>query len=524
METRKINLTPSLLRDDSSSSTIRSVEAREVLRSRDRKTKVSANARQPLKTRPSLESLEKTTSPPSKVKEDKGRREKKGMLSGLFKRKDRRGRGPDEDVDETEKTSEEFTRSSPQPKDSSESLPLESSGPKPISQGRPQRQTSKLQKTPPPGVVPGVRSPPGGRRDVVSPKPMIIGQPQQNMTSPPTNGPPRSVAEIKIPKAFEEPSGNISQEVSRMEQPSDRSQFEEQTQVGSPKESRRGMFSPIKDALLSSSPASSEPKPEKVKKAKHRMLMDEFDSDSSPGTDNETDPILERSNSISEQEQKGSHNVPEGAVKERLSESPVPIQAQNPSYASSDPYSLQQLQGRSHTPQESPTYAQQSPHEKSLPNEQFSYPRQPLQNSAFPTQQPSRTGQSPSGPPGLMIDTSSQEEPSASPVSPISSPELIDRPIEGSPREQTPVSTAQSSNVLPPWNDASLRTYLENDNEIRDLLLVVHDKSNLQPAAADHPVAKNLFKEENRRLGEMSHQLDALLGSLRERRSKSKRR
>ena len=444
------------------------------------------------------------------------------MLSGLFKRKDRKGRGPDEDVDEAEKTSEEFRISSPQPKDSSESLPLESPGTRPTSHGRPQRQTSKLQKTPPPGVIPGLRSPPGGRREVVSPKPMTIGQPQQKMTSPPANKAPQSVAQIKIPRAFEEPSANISQEVSRMEQPSDGSQTEEQTQVESPKESRRGMFSPIKDALLSSAPTASEPKPEKVKRAKHRTPIDEFDSDSSPGTDTGNDPILERSNSILEQEQKGSHNVPEGAVKERLSESPVAVQAQNPS--SSDPYSSQQSQGRSHTPQDSPIYTLQSPHEKFLPNEQFSYPRQPLQDSAFPTQQLLQTRQSPSGPPGLMIDTSSQEEPSASPVSPISSPELTDGPIEGSPREQTPASTAQSSNVLPPWNDASLRTYLENDNEIRDLLLVVHDKSNIQPAPPDHPVAKNLFREENRRLGEMSHQLDAMLGSLRERRSKSRRR
>ena len=38
VETRKISLTPSLLRDDSSSSTIRSVETREVLPSSNRKT------------------------------------------------------------------------------------------------------------------------------------------------------------------------------------------------------------------------------------------------------------------------------------------------------------------------------------------------------------------------------------------------------------------------------------------------------------------------------------------------------
>lgn len=283
------------------------------------------------------------------------------------------------------------------------------------------------------------------------------------------------------------------------------------------------MFSPIRDALLSTSPASSEPKPEKVRKAKHRMLMDEFDSDSSPGTENANEPILEHSDPTLEQERRGTHIIPEAALRERLSESPVPAQEQSPSSASSTTYFGQQPQGRSHTPQDS-LYIQQSQQQGSLQSQQLRNNRQPLKDSTSILQQKSQARQSPPGPPGLMIDTSSQEEPSASPVSPISSPELIDPRNGNSPRDEIPASTTQSSNVPPPWNDASLRTYLENDSEIRDLLLVVHDKSNIQPAPPDHPVAKNLFKEENRKLGEMSNQLDAMLGTLRERRSKSRRR
>jgi len=41
------------------------------------------------------------------------------MLSGLFKRKDKKTRAQDEDMDESEKLSDEISRLSPQPKVSS---------------------------------------------------------------------------------------------------------------------------------------------------------------------------------------------------------------------------------------------------------------------------------------------------------------------------------------------------------------------------------------------------------------------
>ena len=445
------------------------------------------------------------------------------MLSGLFKRKDRKGSRQDDDVDDGEKTSEEYTRASPQPKDSSESLPLEAPGTKQASQRRPQRQTRNLQKAPPPGIASGVKSPPNGRREVVSPKPTSVERSQPSMAIPLTKGAPPSVGQIKIPRAFEEPSSNQNEDLVQNRDLTSEEEASEHMQIESPKESRRGMFSPIKDALLSSSPATSELKPEKVKRAKHRMLIDDFDSDSSPDTENRRDPILERPDRILEQEQRNSHEIPREVVKERLSESPIQVSGQESSYSSPDLHTQPQSRDKSITPQEY-SYGERMPQERPSPMQQSPYTPQPMHYQSSTSHDTSLEHHSPMRPPGLVVDTSSQEEPSVSPVSPISSPELIDPPTEESHREETPASTAQSSSTLPAWNDASLRAYLENDNEIRDLLLVVHDKSSIQPAPPDHPVAKKLFREESQKLGAMSNQLDAMLGNLLERRSKTRRR
>ena len=486
---------------------------------------------QPLKTRPSLDSLEKTTSPQDKAKEDRRRKEKKGMLSGLFKRKDKKGRGQDEDADDGEKLSDELMRSSPQGKGSSESLPLDQQHTKISPQSRPQRQTSKLQKAPPPGMAPRVMSPPDrrevisppGRREVISPKPNIAEQ--QNRTLPPSIRAPPSVAQINIPRAFEEPQRDLPHGASQAEEITPEPLPEEPIQIESAKESRRGMFSPIKDAILSSSPSSSEPKPEKVKKAKQRMPMDEFDSDSSPDTEEQPDPLLQHPETVMEQEREGQHTVPKDAMRERLSESPVQATAPEASYTQQQPYAQQSPEDKSYNQQQE-TYAQQSPQDRSYSPRQQQYAQQSPQTTSYNLQQQLQSQQfAPTQPPPLVNDTSSAEDPSTSPISPTSSPSLIDAPHENdnatSLREETPASTTHSSNA-PTWNDASLRAYLEDDSEIRDLLLLVHDKSSIKPAPPDHPVAKSLFKEENRRLGEMERELDGLLGRVLERRKKGR--
>ena len=146
-------------------------------------------------------------------------------------------------------------------------------------------------------------------------------------------------------------------------------------------------------------------------------------------------------------------------------------------------------------------------------------------------------------PPPLMADTSSTEEPSTtSPISPSSSPELIDHPSDAAPAEAdsspgkreveedkpesprdtltttTPASSApaehpspSSTSTTPTWSDASLRAYLDNDDsDIRDLLLVVHDKTGVTPRT-DHPVVRSLYREENKKLDTLSSNLDNLL-------------
>jgi len=120
--------------------------------------------------------------------------------------------------------------------------------------------------------------------------------------------------------------------------------------------------------------------------------------------------------------------------------------------------------------------------------------------------------QVPTNPPGLVADTSSQEERSYSPLSlQSSSSELVD--VGERKGDGTPVSTAFSPSSAPSWSDADLRSYLDDEHDIRDLLIIVHDKSNVQPAGPDHPIVGTLFREESKRLKEMSSQLDEYLAN-----------
>lgn len=127
-------------------------------------------------------------------------------------------------------------------------------------------------------------------------------------------------------------------------------------------------------------------------------------------------------------------------------------------------------------------------------------------------------------PPGLVGDTSSQDDPPTISPSPASSAELIEAPRNQKEREATPASTSQSSSTnTVTWSDANLRAYLEDDSEIRDLLTLVKDKSDMKPASRDHPLVKDLFKDENQKLAAMSKELDGLLDDFLQRRAKARR-
>lgn len=117
-------------------------------------------------------------------------------------------------------------------------------------------------------------------------------------------------------------------------------------------------------------------------------------------------------------------------------------------------------------------------------------------------------GHIPISAPGLTPDTT-QRDYSASPPSPPSSPEADSHDLKATDATQGSPDTLSVD--TPTWSDASLRSYMDEENDIRDLFIIVHDKSNIPPAGPEHPVTGRLFKEESKRLKEMNNQLDEML-------------
>jgi len=109
-----------------------------------------------------------------------------------------------------------------------------------------------------------------------------------------------------------------------------------------------------------------------------------------------------------------------------------------------------------------------------------------------------------------MVDNSSQEEDRVSPVS-TPSPELIEHEdAADAPAHKT--STTPSTTRSESWDDASLRAFFDSGSDIRDLLVVVYDKNNVDDVGLDHPIAGSLFREQNAKLAEITTRLDDMLG------------
>lgn len=413
VETRKITLTPNLLRDDSSTSTRTSNESKE------------------LKQRPSLDKLEKDSpekNKDKKSKEKKDKEKKPGMLSGLFKRKEKKNKSSiDEEIDELSlgKRSAENARSSPDTsRDSDDMVAVEEQNM--AQNGDIQRQPSKLQKTPrtdSPTRKPGQGTEP--------PKPL---EPQQ--APAPVRATPAETVQAPSMRIVQ-PDNGVDLQQARSLSP-DRAR-------GGPDSSRTPaptLMAPKEQksvgAISKMLRSNSEPRPVKLTKAKSRIELDDFDSSE------ENSPIEEPARGPSKQAQRpipGSFpdsyiatpaNERSNPAEDRLSESPVQV---------------------------SPVQAY---------------------------------------PPALMVDTSSQEEP-PSPVS-SPSPELIDA---DDAREKKGGSSTTSTST-PTWSDAHLRTFFDDDADIKDLLVVVYDKSGVVPAGPDHPITGHLFREENAKLADIT--------------------
>lgn len=422
VETRKITLTPNLLRDDSSTSTRTSNDSKE------------------LRQRPSLDRLEKD-SVTEKGKDKKDRKEKKekekkpGMLSGLFKRKEKKSKAIDDEIEEViaSKHSGEATRSSPAPsKDSDDIASLEESQTRGITP-EVQRQPSKLQKQPRIENSPGKKTPT---------KDSKLTENQQ--TPAPERAPPVETAQAPSLRLVKPDTTRELQQTRSTTPEATRPSTATQTPTKEQKST-----STISKILRSASSGGSEPKdpkPVKLTKAKERVELDDFDStpEDSPVEEPQHNSIQQQSQPLSQRPIPGS--FPESYVSTPAAERSDPVNEK-----------MDRLS-------ESPVHVS---------------PVAPLQTY----------------PPPLMVDNSSQEEP-ASPVS-SASPELID-PEDGMEKK------GGSSVASTTWSDSHLRTFFDDDGDIKDLLVVVYDKSGVVPAGPDHPITGNMFKDENAKLADIT--------------------
>lgn len=438
VETKKITLTPNLLRDENG--------ARESSDSLDKG----------LNKRPSFDRLEKEAKEDKKKGKDKKEKDKKGGFRGLFSRKDKKQRDDDD---------ESFGKRSMDAGKESMDRPSEDNSPE-SSPGTPQRSASKLTKQQP-RVEPSlarkvVPRETGGGMDLnaflkdsstVPPASMRVVDPDADLFEDDEND---GEEEPEKPQATRSASIDETKPTAKVEARSrsqsvsdkpvkavkpipakSRMQIEDSSSEDEVKE--LVMTKTASSDLVSSQPPARQPSPEPEEESRAiQQTQPKVTRPVLPGTFPDSYVSLVSN----ESERTVTADPPEGARQrlDRLSESPIEVSPVTPS-------------------------------ENHLP--------------------------------ALTGDNSSQEEHS-SPVS-SASPELIDRDeAAGAHRNQDSITTSTSTTTVSSWNDTSLRAFFDSGADIRDLLVVVYDKSDVEPVGPDHPVAGALFKEQNAKLAEIT--------------------
>ncbi|KAI1133028.1 hypothetical protein F5Y10DRAFT_291075 [Nemania abortiva] len=406
IETKKISLTPGLLRDDN-------------------EPRVSNDSKD-LRQRPSLEK----DLAPDRGKDDKKKKEKEkkdnkkpSAIRSFFSRKDKK-KSVDDDDESLGKRSMDTGAGFADAEMVEEPEEMESS-----SQKSPPRNSGKLQKQQP--------------RTEASP----TRRPTAASTAAGSDRGPPLAAEVKTNTVSSVPPATVRMVESE--------QLENQGQPAKDEKPKQG---------ASKTTANGESSPVKVIQAKSRLELDDFDS----STDEEVVPQPTR--------------APPAEPQRQLSdERPL-----RPILPGSFPDSSNSIPRQGEAAETRP------------PTERLS--ESPIEVSPI----------TPSNPPALMGDSSSQEDRSSLVSSPT--PELAD--VDGNThRNQDSMTTATSPTTASTWNDANLRAFFDSGSEIRDLLVVVYDdKTDVAPVGPNHPIANSLFREQNAKLAEITTQLDNMLG------------
>lgn len=419
VETKKITLTPNLLRDDNAPR-----------QSSDSTTKDSRPVSGSDKIdRELISDKEKKK---LKDKDKKDRDKKSGGLRGFFSRKDKKKAAEEEDESFGKRSMDIMSESRDSEDRSIEEQQL--SPDRAVSQ----RQPSKLQKN-----APSTNKTSAGAVQKSVELSSYLAEGRNNDVS---NVPPTSMRIV-------DPETKESQQVPSNQPQGPDSSRERCAPTSAPKEERS-----VISKLVPSRSAGTGPdiKPRKTTKAKTRMELDASDS-SEP-----EELIVERAAADAADAAPSQEPVGHAAKVHQSIRSPVD-RAQLAATATATVPAQQ---------------AQQSPKQDVSANIGFSSPRNA------------------SNPPALMVDTSSPDDitPEASP-----SPELAQTASDVA-RGGSSASSGKGAS----WDDTKLRAFFDESDHIRDLLVVVYDKTNVEPAGNDHPVVGGLFREQNAKLAEIT--------------------
>ncbi|KAM0250957.1 hypothetical protein ACHAQJ_008379 [Trichoderma viride] len=394
VETKKITLTPNLLRDDAPP--------------RESSDSVSSN-----KPRTSLDKFEKELVADKDRKKTKEKDKKSGGLRGFFSRKDKK-RSPNDDGIDGE------------PRESEERQSEEHSSPEKA------RQPAKLHK-------PQARVEPSVNEKVQSTTVELTSYLAETRINDVSNVPPPSMRIVN-------PETNETHEVPSHQPPRGRPSLDQ----------------PLSPTARRGEPVTS---PRTVVAAPRAFNhLDLSDSDESDDGEAILDQMPRPRSSAPTTSAPAPTNVGQEEEEEPIIPGTFP-------------------ESHTHTPtgDKTPASQQQTPVESRARSPAQASPRSPIASS---------------DPPPLMVDTSSPEDRSPS-VSP--SPELTQ-----SVQDRSKSSSSSTGSKEQTWDDLKLRAFFDEPEHIRDLLVVVYDKTNVVPAGNDHPVVGSLFREQNAKLAEIT--------------------
>ncbi|KXT09270.1 hypothetical protein AC579_9926, partial [Pseudocercospora musae] len=437
IETRKITLTPGLLREENASTKSPSSDSTRS-NSLDVITKtLSSSEQQP----PPLSKKD------AKKKEKEEKPKKGGMLSGLFKSKKKDKKSKDESSEpDPEKASTELQRESPR------ASPLPSGTDSPIDKS-------------------AISAPMALKNDKQQISPEDTSRDSSKESSE------GFVAELEGSAVAHE-MATPDQEDSEA-QPKIESQMAQQTQQA---QQEKGGLSAITNMLK---PADKESKPKKAKRSKERVPMDDFDS---PPADAKDDPMDEAEPSSQERD-------------ERLSESPVEISTNTFMHGTESIH----IPMPGALPEETDEDDEEPESLTSSPSI-IEHPAEPIEEEGELVEDNDRTPTARSPQPFSQEQSKNVSVQPKGGLSTDSSTTSSSSSTRPSPRPSPTVSQQA-------WSDDSLKAWLEDGSEVRDMLVMIHDKSGVKPAPADHPLMSDLFVEQRKGVQNMMGQLDGLLGS-----------